>query len=293
MPQNDPPDFDRLWDYQDAAGTEARFREILPQASEAGDPDYLAQLLTQIARTEGLQGRFDDALETIERAQALVTPEMGQARIRCLLERGRILNSSDRPQEAKPYFSQAWSEACRLGEDFYAIDAAHMMAIVERGEPGIEWNLRALELARATSDERAAGWQGSLHNNLGWSYHDLGHYEEALQQFQLGLVWQRSHNKERQARIAAWTVARAMRSLGRTEEALRLQRENLKTVEGAGQPDGYTHEEIGECLLALGRRSEAKPHFARAYEVLSRDEWFANHEEPRLRRMRELSRAEA
>ena len=33
--------------------------------------------------------------------------------------------------------------------------------------------------------------------------------------------------------------------------------------------EGYTHEEIGECLLLLGRQTEAMPHFALAYQRLS------------------------
>jgi hypothetical protein len=38
-----------------------------------------------------------------------------------------------------------------------------------------------------------------------------------------------------------------------------------------GETDGYVFEEIAECLLALGRDDEARPSFARAYELLSRD----------------------
>src|SRR5205809_4269353 len=44
-------DFDKLWDYQDPAGTEKKFRELLPAAEAAGDASYVAELLTQIART--------------------------------------------------------------------------------------------------------------------------------------------------------------------------------------------------------------------------------------------------
>jgi hypothetical protein len=47
---------------------------------------------------------------------------------------------------------------------------------------------------------------------------------------------------------------------------------------------------MGECLLALGRADEARPHFARAYELLSQDEWFPADEKQRLARMKELGR---
>ena len=55
------PNFDTLWNYSDPKGTEAKFRELIPQAKESGDTSYYAQLLTQIARAEGLQRKFEEA----------------------------------------------------------------------------------------------------------------------------------------------------------------------------------------------------------------------------------------
>jgi NADPH2:quinone reductase len=46
------PVIDSLWNYGDPAATEEKFRAILSEAA-AGDPDYHAQLLTQIARMRG------------------------------------------------------------------------------------------------------------------------------------------------------------------------------------------------------------------------------------------------
>ena len=53
-------DFDSLWNYDNPAETEAKFREILPDAKNSGDIGYYAELLTQIARTEGLAQKFDE-----------------------------------------------------------------------------------------------------------------------------------------------------------------------------------------------------------------------------------------
>ena len=58
---NQKPDFDSLWNYNKPAETEAKFRQLLPMAEESGDPAYLAELKTQIARTLGLQQKFDQA----------------------------------------------------------------------------------------------------------------------------------------------------------------------------------------------------------------------------------------
>jgi predicted Zn-dependent protease len=52
---------------------------------------------------------------------------------------------------------------------------------------------------------------------------------------------------------------------------------------------GNINEELAECLLLLGRAGEARSHFARAYELLSSDEWLAKREHERLDRLKRLS----
>lgn len=285
------PDFDALWDYNDPQGTEKQFRGLLHRAEAAGDARYLAELLTQIARTQGLQQRFDEAHRTLDSVEQLL-PEAGdRARVRYLLERGRVYNSSRRPDEARPLFLKALGLAREQQDDFYAVDAAHMMAIVETPQGGLQWNRRAIEMAEGSSNPRAQGWLGSLYNNLGWSYHDLGHYENALVTFEKGLEWQRQAGKEREARIASWTVARTLRSLGRCEEA--LERQNQRLLQEAGETDGYTEEETGECLLALQREQEAQAHFARAYTLLAEDPWLQRDEPDRLNRLAALGHVSA
>jgi|SRR5579872_6001998 len=282
------PDFDTLWNYDDPHGSEQAFRELLSAAGSAGNISYRAELLTQIARSEGLQQRFDDAHRTLDAVTELLPAAGDRARVRYFLERGRVYNSSRQPDRARPLFLLAWELARERGEDFYAVDAAHMLAIVEPPERKLAWEKRAMELAEVSDDPRARGWLGSLYNNIGWSYHDLGRYDDALAAFERGLEWQRLAGKEHEARIAAWTVARALRSLGRYEDALERQYENQRALRQAGEPDGYTAEEIGECLLALGREQEAEPHFARAYSLLAGDPWLHRDEPERLNRLATL-----
>src|SRR5437660_90948 len=124
------PDFDALWDYDNPAASESRFRALLPAADAAGDAAYRAELLTQIARTEGLQGRFAAAHQTLDTVAALLTSDRVMARIRYLLERGRVFNSAGAPEPARPLFQAAWGLAQAHGADYHAIDAAHMLGIV-------------------------------------------------------------------------------------------------------------------------------------------------------------------
>ena len=157
-----------------------------------------------------------------------------------------------------------------------------MLAIADR-EHADDWTRRGLEIVGGSSDARTLRWAGSLHNNLGWSMHDAGRYDEALEQFNAALEIYRFSGTPEQSRIARWAVARCLRSLKRYEEAIAIQ-----TDLSAGPSDGYVDEELGELLLATGRTAEAVPHFAAAAAKLGADEWLTEHEPERIARLREL-----
>jgi tetratricopeptide (TPR) repeat protein len=288
MPQLD---FDALWDYQHPDQTEAAFRQLLPQAEHTHDRSYHLQLLTQIARTQGLQRQFAEAHKTLDKVEEQLSAELAVPTIRYLLERGRVFNSSGQPGEAQTWFQQAW-ELARIHEEeaFFAVDAAHMLAIVSSSvEEKRAWNITALHFAEASTDEQARGWCGSLFNNLGWTYHDHGEYERALECFQKALQWQKEHGTAREIRIACWCVGRTQRSLQHTTEALALQQELLAEWEKSKEEqDGYVFEEIAECLFALKRASESRPYFAQAYALLSQNPWLVAQEKERLQRLKQL-----
>jgi tetratricopeptide (TPR) repeat protein len=113
-------------------------------------------LLTQIARTQGLQRNFEQAHQTLNSVEAQLHDDLPVARIRYLLERGRVYNSSGAKEQARPLFMQALELAQANKEDFYAVDAAHMIAIVEPPDEQMTWNLKALELAKSFTRSKVA-----------------------------------------------------------------------------------------------------------------------------------------
>jgi tetratricopeptide (TPR) repeat protein len=290
LPRN-LPDFDALWDYSHPDRTETRFCEILLQFPE-NDPAFL-ELLTQIARAQGLQGKFDHAHQTLDQVERRLGDGPSRPRVRYLLERGRVFNSSGNPEEACPLFEGALDLAKGLNEDFYAVDALHMLAIIAPPGQNLALNLQAIELAESSRQERAHGWLGSLYNNTGWSYHELGDHASALAVFEKAEAWQRSRGRVTEARIAAWCVARTLRSLGRLEEAFARQMDLKEEYDSSGENDGYVFEEIGECLLALNRPDEARPHFLKAYELLLQDALLIQNEPDRLSRLKKLGSTRA
>ncbi len=279
-----PALYHALWEYDAPAGTEATFRELLPTAQAEGLDSEL-QLLTQIARTQGLQGRFADARGTLAGVRERLTPAPSTAHVRWFLERGRVNNSSGDRGGARPDFEAAWRLAQVLKLDGLAVDAAHMLAIVAPDE-ALTWNQRAMELATTSEDPDARRWLGSLHNNIGWTHHDAGRFDDALVHFEAALTARQEAGKPGGILIARWCIARCKRSLGRLEEALAEQLALAADQSTAGRPeDGYVSEELGELLLALERPDEATPHFKRAAERLGADAWFAKNEADRLARL--------
>ncbi len=165
MPET-PPDFFKLWNFSNPSETEQKFKEILPLAEMGRDPSYLAQLLTQIAMTQGLQGKFVEAHATLDRVEKMLSPELQLAHVRYFLERGRVFNSSDHLVQAMPFFIQAYELGEQIKEMKLAIDAIHMIAIAEKDpKEQIKWNLMGIVMAE--SDLNSRSWLWALYNNIG------------------------------------------------------------------------------------------------------------------------------
>jgi len=273
---------DGLWDFDDPAGSEARFRAALTDAPAGGT--RRAELCTQLARAVGLQGRYDEAGELLDGFEP-PTSEVPIVRVRLALERGRLLNSSGEPVPAIEHFREALSTAQSAGEEFLEVDAAHMLAIADR-DHSEAWTQQALRTVAGSTDPRTLRWAGSLHNNAGWSRHDTGDYAGALAEFEAALAGYLVHGTVEQVRFARWAVARALRSLARFDEALEIQ----LRLSGYAPSDGYVEEELAELFLATGRPAEAREHAAAAADLLGADGWFAEYESGRLERLRQLAR---
>lgn len=295
------PDFDSHWDYNKPAETETKFREILATVEKSGDTLYVAELKTQIARTLGLQQKFDEAHRMLDEVDAALDPGHGSAgaspsrerwntvRVRYLLERGRTFNSSKQKDEALPLFEEAWTVALGAGLDFFAVDAAHMMAIASDSGRVMEWNQKALALAERSSEPKARRWRASLYNNIGWDYFSQGDYDSALTMFEKAVPARIENQQPTELRFAKWCVAKAQRLLGRLDGALAIQRAlEIEWRESGEGDDGFVFEEIAECLLSQGDTVSAKPYFANAYNLLFTDPWLSRDEPDRLKRLKEL-----
>jgi tetratricopeptide (TPR) repeat protein len=229
-----------IWDFDDPAASGERF---LDAAEHADEPDRTAWL-TQYARALGLQERYDDAHRVLDQ----LSSDDPQAATYLDLERGRVLNSSGRADEARPLFEAAARTASDYGADALLVDALHMVAIVAPPDEQHEINARALAVARASSDQRARDWDASLLNNIGMTYADAGDFEQALATFQEALASRERIGDPATIRVARWMIAWSLRNLGRREEALEIQRALKQELDSLGDTDEYVDEEL--ALLA-------------------------------------------
>lgn len=274
-----------LWDFSDLDASEERLRVQLG----AEDTDEgRAEVVTQLARVEGLRDRFDEGERLLVEAESLAG-DSAVARARVDLERGRLRRSGGDPDAARPLFESAFATALDDRHYFIAADAAHMVALVAPGRDGfVEWTSRGIELAE--QHEAAAYWRGPLLNNLGWEQYQAGEYDTALETFERALD-ARTHEPENAEPIALarYAVGKTLRALGRSEEAIPLLEQAVAWADGAGSPGGWLHEELAEEYAAVGRMGEAREQARVAIPVLEeRDPSFAD-DESRAGRLRALA----
>jgi tetratricopeptide (TPR) repeat protein len=286
------PEIDALWDYDRPQVTESKFMELVGTAENSENQSYYAELLTQLARTHSLQQKFDSAHKILDEAQRVIEGKhMPVAGIRYLLERGRTFNSAKETVQSIPLFKEAFDKASKYHEDFYAVDAAHMLGIAEKPTDRLYWNIKAMGIAEMSKDTKAKKWLGSLYHNTGWMYHDLNDYIKALEFFQKSLAWRINQNDEKGIFIAKWTIGRVCRSLNRVDEALSIQNELLQEIQQKkSDPSGFVFEELAECLLIKGNEAIAKEYFKKAHEILSKDIWLKANEPSRLERLIQLGK---
>jgi tetratricopeptide (TPR) repeat protein len=282
-------DFEDDWNYDDPAASESRFRARL-STPPAAAPEYRAELRTQLARAQGLQRHFGEARKTLQEAERGLSPQMHRARVRIELERGRILRSSGNSDAARGHFESALKLAQEMQFDYHAVDAAHMLALVAASpKEALDWNRKALRRALASHDRRTRRWDAALYNNIAWAQHDAGDYGAALDAFERSRSAYARHGRPDEERIARWAIAHVLRKQGRNGEALERQRALAAEFAAADKRGGYVFEEIAECLLALGRPTDAAPYFRLAFDELSQDPNLAATEKVRLERLKRLA----
>ena len=245
-----------LWDFSDLPLSEQRFRDALVGSSE--DDQLILQ--TQIARTYGIRKNFEQARAILDSVADQLNDSGPEARVRYHLELGRTYSSTTHSSEsqnaeakeaARTHYMASFELAKDAGLDYLAVDALHMMTMVDTSpEAQIEWNSKAIAFMEASQDPAAKLWEASLRNNLGYALHLQERYEDALNEFNTALELRKKTGKEPQIRVAYWMIAWTFRAMNRLDEALEIQLRLEQECDDAGRPDTYVYKELEQIFLA-------------------------------------------
>ncbi len=276
-----------IWQSKDVAAVEQRFRATMAAYPDGSSEQ--AQVATQVARTLGLQQRFDEGHALLDQLAPRLDALPPIVTVRYLLERGRLFNSGKQKDKARPLFEQAWDKARSIEADYLAVDAAHMVPFTVPPAEQLAWNLKAVAYAEASRQPRAKRWLASLYNNIGMAYQDMGQYEPALAYFEKQLAERRQQGHDGRVRVARWMVAHVHRLMGRHDKALAEQLALERDNAAAGEVDGYVFEELAELYLAHQQVDEARRYFGLAHAALSQDAFLQRDQAERLARMKQLA----
>lgn len=258
-----------LWDFGMPELSEQRFGAALQAAS--GDDRLILQ--TQIARTYGLRKNFESARAMLKALEPQIAGAGPEARSRYFLELGRTYASATHPtdsltaegkQSARVAYQAALDAAKLGGLDSLAIDAIHMFAFIDTApDEQLKWRNAALAVVESSTQPDAMRWEASVRNNIGYAMHQLGRYEEALDQFQKAVIIRERGNIDEATRTARWMVAWTLRALKRTEEALDIQLRLERERDAAGQADPHVFDELEHLFSGKGNTERAAYYAAR------------------------------
>ena len=252
-----------LWDFNDPAGSEQRFRDALPTATR----DDALILQTQIARTYGLRGDFPKAREILREVEPQLAFAGAEARARHALELGRSHASAAHPaqsvdadakERARAAFLAAHDLALNGKLDALAIDALHMMAFVDTApEQQLRWDQRALDIATESSQPAAKRWEATLRNNIGHALYRQRRYDAALAEFRRAVALRERGGDAEALRSARWTEAWTLRALDRIDDAIAIQTRLETEYAAAGAPSRDVFEELELLYRAKGDSEKA------------------------------------
>ncbi len=304
-------DFDTiLRKEQDLDKAQAELEGLLKKSLHAKKFDLHCQIASQVALVQAMQQKFDDAYATLHRAEKFLVDKNGIAQIRINYERGRVMYQEDlwidgkvvRFHEIYALFYKAYALSEKLHYDYYTVDLAHMIAIIVPDNlQKIIWNNVALDIAVKTEDKKTKLWLGPLYNNLGQNYFDVADYEASLQAYQEAYDIFVAQKEVSQVQFASWTIARCLRVLGKVDEALAMQQQNLQILEVAFKNKslnvaestfylmrGLIYEEFAWLYYVQNNHDQTRLYASRALQNLEQDSMFVKTSSERLEKLRSL-----
>jgi tetratricopeptide (TPR) repeat protein len=248
-------------------------REALSRGAGDGERRRRDRAADADRRTWGLRGDFEQARRILAGVEPGIAKAGASAQVRYHLELGRTYASPahkpeqitpERREQARAAYTTAFEKAKAARLDYLALDALHMMVMVDSAPAEqMAWNEKALAYLEASPQAEAKKWEGSLRNNLGYAYHLAGRYDEAIAQYRLSLAAHERRGNATDVRSAHWMIAHSLRAQGKAEEALAIQLRLEREFDAAGEPDPFVYEELEALYRQAGDAARADAYAAK------------------------------
>lgn len=286
------PDIDGFWTKPTFADSENEITARLPAHWATQWSSQSVELLTQLARAQALQGHLPRAKATLDQAQQMISSSKQKfeprIEIRWHLENGRVHGLGMNLARAHDSFVQAWTMANGHKLEFFAVDAALMLSTIRPPKFQNEWLQKALALAQSSNDPQVRLWLSQLLFLEGWHAFDFREFDRALDCFEKAMAQPGAGDEAWKLMSMQWSRARAMRAVGKVEQALASQQMLLTDMSLVGNIDGHVYLEIAECQQLLNQTELARGNFELAYGELSAPGWYADNRGDELKRMKYL-----
>jgi tetratricopeptide (TPR) repeat protein len=239
-----------------------------------GDGQTLARLDEKLGEVLLITGRYDEALEPLERAvEAYRDARDLEAAGRATALLARVLDQRGTPAEGLSQVESivelltAYGPSPALGSLHIAL--AILLHHLGRYEEMLRATERGAEIARAIGDDRLLA---RAEERRGTALDFLGQTEQARQVLERTIpLLERVGDLDR-LRVALSNLGEAHRLEGELEAARRYNEQALEVAERVGDPSyvAFGLVNLGQILLSLGAWEEAQEDLERAEEVLGR-----------------------
>jgi class 3 adenylate cyclase/tetratricopeptide (TPR) repeat protein len=243
-------------EYQEAA---ASYTAALPLIHD--DPSRVAGLLRKLGAVEALRGATASALSTFDDALARLPAGVHRERALILLEIGQIRWQQGRYDDAITTLEQALAAADDAGAEDARANVYKQLGTVYvvKGEAGRALDLYGKSLALYQKLEDILG-EANVNNNMGIVYRKDGRYDEALAAHERALAVRTRIGDPLGIGTSRNNIAQIERARGEYESAESHYAEALATWSGIGYAQGVLIARTGLGITLVERGETEKGH---------------------------------
>ncbi|HEX6967030.1 MAG TPA: tetratricopeptide repeat protein [Gemmatimonadaceae bacterium] len=248
------------------------YREAVELSRTARHADGLAQELRMLGEVLYGLGRYDEALPLFEEGTALLAQledRRGEAlmwsRIAAIRERALAFAEASAAWEAARVLYRRMDDAAAELEALEGL-ARCARRQSSKSRAAVPLYEEAIAHAAASGEHRR---EGSLHNQLGILYWELGRYVEALRQYEMGVRIFRELGDAVHEGLMLNSLGLTLCRLRRHEEARTVLEQGLSVNRKTGERllEAHSLAALGEVYLGIGRLEDAATQYDAALAI--------------------------